>query len=79
MLEEVKEHVQWCGGDSHVLSLSASGYTDYLTDFDVEWGKNRFARFDKSLGRSWLPLATAQHRAKSSFSTCVCLSQECER
>jgi hypothetical protein len=49
MLDQVKGHVQYCGGESQVLRLSGNGYTDFLWNFDIEWATSRFVEFDKAL------------------------------
>jgi hypothetical protein len=49
MIEEVKEHVQWCGGKTQVLTIDIHGHTNFLINFDVEWGRRRFRQFDESL------------------------------
>jgi hypothetical protein len=49
MLDQVKEHVQYCGGESHIMRIDPKGYTDMILASSIQWGQERFAKLDSSL------------------------------
>jgi len=50
VLDNVKEHVQYCGGDTTLASLNDKGQTQIVWDAEIEWGKKRFRKLDKAIG-----------------------------
>lgn len=50
VLDQIKEHVQYCGGDTSLVALNAKGYTQNAWQPQLEWSKKRFRKLDEAIG-----------------------------
>jgi hypothetical protein len=60
LLQEVKEHVRYCGGQSHILVMKEEGYAQFEMPLKIDWGEDKLRKLEEAVGPLILKAANGE-------------------